>query len=295
MASLLLARAAARQKEMALRVALGASRLRIVRQLLTESVLLAVAGGAVGLLLARWGRDLLWAIRPPILNRAGFRLDLDLTVLLFTLGVSVATGLVFGLAPALRATRTDLASDLKERAASASFQGRFNPRAILVMAQLALSLVALIGASLFLRSLHLASAMDPGFDAPHLAIVAYNVTDQAYNEARGREFHRQAVEVAAAVPGVRSAALARDLPFHVASTRTVLLAGQESQAQGQATLTSVVGPGYFQTLGIPLLRGPRLYAAGYEDDAARGDCESDGGQRVLAGTGPDRQANFLRG
>lgn len=253
-ANLLLARATSRQKEIALRLALGSTRARLVRMLLTESLLLSVFGGAAGLLIARWGRDILWVLRPPMFSHAGFRLDLDGTVLLFTLGISVATGLLFGLAPALRATRTDLAGDLKERAAStSSFHRHFHPRSVLVMAQIALSLIALIGASLFLRSLRTASAIDPGFDSAHLAIIAYNVTDQGYNEARGREFHQRAVQEVAAIPGVRSAALARDLPFHVASIRTVLLDGQE--AQGRATLTSVVAPGYFQTTGIALLRG----------------------------------------
>src|ERR1019366_8985549 len=117
--------------------------------------------------------------------------------------------------------------------------------------------VALIGAGLFARSLRSAGQIDPGFDATHLGIVAYNVMDQAYNEGRGRDYHQRAVERAASVHGVVSAALGRDGPFRVASIRTVLLPGQESTAtgQGRSTLTSVVSPGYFQTLGIALLRG----------------------------------------
>jgi predicted permease len=257
-ANLLLARATGRQKEIAIRLAMGASRGRLIRQLLTESVVLAIAGGAGGLFLASWARDLLWALRPPMFNHAGFRLALDSQVLLFTVGISLATGVLFGLAPAFRATKADLATDLKERAsAPAGFHRLSNPRAVLVMAQVAFSLMALIGAGLFARSLRSAGRIDPGFDAAHLGIVVYNVTDQAYNEGRGREYHQRAVEKAAAVHGVISAALARDLPFHVASTRTVLLAGQENTAtgQGRSTLTCVVSPGYFQTMGIALLRG----------------------------------------
>ncbi len=237
---------------------MGASRWRLIRQLLTESVLLAIAGGAGGLVLAGWARDVLWALRPPMFNHAGFRLELDSQVLLFTAGISIATGVLFGLAPALRATRADLATDLKERAsAPAGFHRMWHPRAVLVMAQVAFSLVALIGAGLFARSLRNAGQIDPGFDAAHLGIVVYNVMDQAYNEGRGREFHQRAVEKAAAVHGVISAALARDTPFRVASTRTVLLQGQDNPpaGQGRSTLTSVVSPGYFQTMGIPLLRG----------------------------------------
>jgi predicted permease len=257
-ANLLLARATARHREIAIRLAMGASRGRLIRQLLTESVLLALAGGAVGLVLASWARDLLWAMRPPVFNHAGFRLVLDSQVLLFTAAISLATGVLFGLTPAFRATKTDLATDLKERAgAPAGFHQVWRPRAVLVMAQVAFSLVALIGAGLFTRSLRSAGQIDPGFDAAHLGIVVYNVTDQAYSEGRGREYHQQALEKAASVHGVVSAALARDVPFHVMSSRTLLLPGEENAVagQGRSTLTSVVSPGYFQTMGIGLLRG----------------------------------------
>jgi predicted permease len=131
------------------------------------------------------------------------------------------------------------------------------------MAQVAFSLVALIGAGLFARSLRSAGQIDAGFDAAHLGIVAYNVTDQGYNEGRGREYHLRAVEKAAAVHGVVSAALGRDGPFYVASARMVLLEGEANTAtgQGRSTLTSVVSPGYFQTMGIGLLRGRDFRAA----------------------------------
>jgi predicted permease len=257
-ANLLLARATGRHKEISIRLAMGASRGRLIRQLLTESVLLAAAGGAIGLLLASWARNLLWTWRPPMFKHAGFHLDLDPRVLIFTAVISLATGVLFGLAPAFRATRADLAADLKERAGvQEGFHRLWRPRAVLVVVQVAFSLVALIGAGLFARSLRSAGQIDAGFDAAHLGIVAYNVTDQGYNEGRGREYHRRAVEKAAAVHGVISAALGRDVPFHVASTRMVLLEGEGNTAtgQGRSTLTSVVSPGYFQTMGIGLLRG----------------------------------------
>ncbi|MCU1238827.1 MAG: hypothetical protein JWP63_6794, partial [Candidatus Solibacter sp.] len=255
-ANLLLARAAGRNKEIAVRLAMGATRSRLVRQLLTESLLLALAGGVVGLIGARWARDLLWGMRPATFNHAGFRLDLDSRVLLFTLGISILTGVVFGLAPALRATKTDLATDLKERSgAPAGFREVWRLRAVLVMAQVALSLIALIGAGLFVRSLRNAGQIDPGFDAAHLGIVVFNVNDQGYNEARGREFQQRAIERAAAVPGVVSASLAFDLPFHVTFSRKVVLEGQENTAQGRPTLTGVIYPGYLRTMAIPLVRG----------------------------------------
>ncbi|MEO8370852.1 MAG: ABC transporter permease [Candidatus Solibacter sp.] len=254
-ANLLLARATGRRREISIRLAMGASRIRLVRQLLTESVILALAGGALGLLLATWARDLLWAIRPPMFNHAGFHLELDWQVIGFTAAISLFTGLLFGLAPALRATRGDLATDLKDRGSiAAGLRGIWHARSLLVVSQVGFSVVALLGAGLFGRSLLNAGRIQPGFDAAHLGIVAYNVTDQAYNEGRGRDFHERTVEQAMAVPGVTSAALSRDLPFHVAATRTVQLAGQEKQG-GRATLTQVVSPGYFQTMGIGQVSG----------------------------------------
>ena len=293
-ANLLLARAAGRNKEIAVRLAMGATRPRLVRQLLTESLLLALAGGAVGLVIARWARDLLWGMRPANFNHAGFHLELDSRVLLFTMGISIVTGIVFGLAPALRATKTDLATDLKERSGSSSgFRGIWRMRGALVMAQVALSLVALIGAGLFVRSLQTAGRIDPGFDVAHLGIVAFNVNDQGYNEARGREFHQRAVERAAAVPGVVSASLALDLPFHIVFSRKVVLHGQENAASGRPTLTSVVCPGYLRTASIPLAARPRFQCPRYQGSAARRDCQRSCRRRFLAGAEPDWAANLL--
>jgi predicted permease len=257
-ANLLLARAAGRGKEITLRLALGASRWRLVRQLLTESTLLALLGGTAGLALARWARDILWSMRPPMFTHAGVHLDLDGRVLAYTLAISLLTGILFGLAPALRATSGDLASHLKERTgqAESSLKGR-RMRSALVIGQVALSVVALVGAGLFVRSLRNAGRIDPGFDAARLGVVALNVADHGYNEGRGREFERQALERAAAVPGVLSATLAKDLPFRVSLARTVLPEGREDTAAGKGrfTLMSVVWPGYLRTVAIPLLRG----------------------------------------
>jgi predicted permease len=251
-ANLLLARATARNREIAIRLAMGAARSRLIRQLLTESLMLSVFGGLCGLLVARGARDLLWSIRPPVFNHAAFQLNLDTRVLLFTTATSILTGILFGVVPALRATNPDLAHDLKERGSASGGMTRvWTPRSLLVIFQVALSLVALIGAGLFLRSLQNASEIDMGFDAPHLGIVTYNVTDQGYNEARGRDFHQRALERAMSVPGVAAAALSRDLPFHVAFTRGIVLDAQEPRP----TLTSIVYPGYFNTMRMPLVRG----------------------------------------
>jgi predicted permease len=257
-ASLLLARAAGRSREIALRLAVGASRQRLVQQLLTESLVLAAVGGVLGLVIARWARDLLWAFRGPSFEHASFKLQFDWAVLGFNLGVSLLTGLLFGMAPALRATRINLVDDLKERSASLSGSLRSvgATRSGLVVAQVALALVALVGAGLFLRSLRDAGRIDVGFEHEHLAIIVYNVNDQGYSQARGYEYHQRAVERAAALPGVLSASIARDVPLHVASQRGVRLEGRDAaDAPSRPTLTSVIWPGYLHTLGIPLLRG----------------------------------------
>jgi predicted permease len=251
LANLLLVRAAGRSREIAVRLAVGASRWRIVRQLLVESALLGLAGGAAGLALARWSRDILWAMRPPLLAYSSLHLDLDGRVLLYAFAVSLATGLLFGLVPAWRATRTNLATDLKERAGQPVSRG---VRSFLVAGQLAFSLVALIGAGLFARSLWNAQRADPGFAPERLGTVAFNFADQGYSEERGREFLRQALQSATSQPGVASAALAKDGPLTVSLARTVVLEGQPDTA-GRFTLTSLISPGYLRTVGIPLLRG----------------------------------------
>src|ERR1039457_4325837 len=254
-ASLLMSRAAARSKEITVRLALGASRLRLIRQLLTESLLLALVGGAAGLLLAVWGRDVLWSLRPPMFRFAAVDLALDRAVLAYTLAVSVLTGVLFGLLPALRATRGDLASDLKERTGKVvSPGGPWSARSLLVMGQVAFSLVALVGAGLFVRSLRNADRFEPGFDAAHLGILVFNVADQGYNEARGRDFEQRALQRVAAVPGVVSATLAKDWPFHVSLSRTMELDGQEGGA-GRIILAGFTWPGFFQSVGTSLLRG----------------------------------------
>ncbi len=253
LASLLLARAAGRTKEIAIRLALGASRRRLVRQLLVESVLLAILGGAAGLLIAVLARNLLWSMRPPTFSHAAVRIGLDRFVLAYNFSISVLTGLIFGLVPALRATNPDLATDLKERTGQAHFAGNWNPRSLLVMAQVAFSVIALVGAGLFVRSLRNAMRFDPGFDAAHLGIVVFNVADHGYNQAQGRDFQRRVLERAQAVPGVAAATLSNDWPFHVSLSRTMSVAGRDTP--GQIILSEFIAPGFLQGVGIPLLRG----------------------------------------
>jgi predicted permease len=253
LASLLLARAAGRTKEFAVRLALGASRWRLVRQLLAESVLLAVVGGAAGLLIAVLARNLLWSMRPPTFSHAAVRMSLDRTVLAYNFAVSIFTGLLFGLAPALRATNPDLATDLKERSGQAHFTGAWNPRAVLVMAQVAFSVIALVGAGLFVRSLQNALRFDPGFDSAHLGIVVFNLADHGYNQTQGRDFLGRVLDRARSTPGVAAATLSNDWPFRVSLSRTMSIPGRDTP--GQTILSEFVWPGFLATEGIPLVRG----------------------------------------
>ena len=276
-ANLLLARAASRRKEISIRLALGASRGRLIRQLLTESVLLALLGGAGGLLLAVWLIDVMRTYSPPgNFFPVAFDFSLDKSVLAFTLLLSVITGLIFGIAPALQASKPDLVAALKDETAMlpgshGSVARRFTLRNLLVVAQVALSLVLLISAGLFLRSLQQAQRIAPGFNSEHVLTMPLNINLLRYTKTQGQEFYRQVLERVAALPGVQSATLTRTPPLSGASRQsTVLIAGREGPDRGgnsettgggredvanNVTLASSVALNYFQTLSIPLLRG----------------------------------------
>jgi macrolide transport system ATP-binding/permease protein len=258
-ANLLLARASARQREIALRLSLGASRGQLIRQLLTEGTMLAMMGGVAGLLLAYWAQGALWSFRPPFLQADAIDMQPDLRVLLFTLGIALTTGLLFGLAPAVQASRPNLVSELKENpSAPASSRRLFSLRNMLVATQIALSLVALIGAGLFLRSLQNAQRIRPGFDMDRLAVMSFDLGAQGYTEERGRQFQQRVLEQVAAVPGVESATLASTVPlFNGGFARTVFLEGQDAsdRRSGRLVQISVAGSRYLETVGVPLLRG----------------------------------------
>jgi predicted permease len=258
-ANLLLARASARQREIALRLSLGASRGQLIRQLLTEGTMLAVMGGLAGLLLAYWAQGALWSFRPPFLQADAIDIQPDLRVLLFTLGIALTTGLLFGLAPAVQASRPNLVTELKENpSAPANSRRLFSLRNMLVATQIALSLVALIGAGLFLRSLQNAQRIRPGFDMDRLAVMSFDLGAQGYTEERGRQFQQRVLEQLAAVPGVESATLASTVPlFNGGFARTVFLEGQDAsdRRSGRLVQISVAGSRYLETIGVPLLRG----------------------------------------
>jgi predicted permease len=257
-ANLLLARATARRQEIAMRLALGASRARLVRQLLTESVLLALAGGLAGLPLAAVARDGIWALRPAFVAQNFVDLTVDGRVLAFTLIVSVLTGVVFGLAPALQAIKPDIVNAIKEESRSAGpSHRRLALRNVLVVGQVALSLVALVAAGLFLRSLGRAHDIDPGFNTANVAIVTVTPGQANYSQGRAEEFYRLVAERAASVPGVRFTAWSSTVPLMGGFSRTVVAEGSnpEDVASRRFAISYVVSPGYFETTGIPLLRG----------------------------------------
>jgi macrolide transport system ATP-binding/permease protein len=254
-ANLLLARAAARRKEIAIRLSLGAGRGRLIRQLLTESVLLALLGGSAGLALAVWGADLLMAFKPPTPIPIEINLHGDWRVFGFMFGLSLLTGIVFGLVPALAASRPDVTASLKDNSGAGSGRGRL--RGALVVVQVALSLLLLICAGLFLRSLRNASAIDPGFDADNLLAMTMDLEQQGYDEARGKQFNAQLLDRVRALPGVVSASLTDSLPLGLDGARRGITIEGYSAQPGESTElhSSTVAPGYFETLRIPLLQG----------------------------------------
>ncbi len=257
-ANLLLARASARRQEIAVRLALGASRVRLVRQLLTESALLGLAGGALGFVFAIWARNAIWASRPPIVPQNFVSLEMDARVMLFTLLVSLATALAFGLAPALQSSRPAVVEALKEetRSGGRSRRGVTAGRALVVF-QVALSLVALIAAGLFLRSIQGAYAIDPGFATKDVAVLLVSPGQQGYDQPRGERFYREVKERLLAVPGVRSVAWAANLPLFGGFARSVFIEGREEDKErsGILTIANTVDPGYFATTDTTVLRG----------------------------------------
>ncbi|HWS54264.1 MAG TPA: ABC transporter permease [Pyrinomonadaceae bacterium] len=263
-ANLLLARGAARRKEVAIRVALGASRWRLVRQLLTESVLLAAAGGALGLVVALWGVDLLVAAIPQAqLARMPYlgQLALDPGVLLFTAALSVATGVLFGLMPALDASRADLQEAMKEGGRSSGTKSAGRLRGALVVSEIAVALVLLVGAGLLVKSLLRMLSVDPGFRTENLLTMRVNLTPQRFADdadgTRRAAFFEELVRRAGALPGVEGAAAVSNLPLSGdGGTGTPSVVGREAPPGGwsEANLR-VISPGYFDVMGVPRASG----------------------------------------
>src|SRR5262245_36409397 len=254
-ANMLLARAASRRKEIAVRLAIGAGRWRLIRQLLTESLLLAALSGALGLLLAQWGARLLLAYLPKE-RTATFDLAPDAQVLWFTLGVSLLTVTLFGLAPALGATRLDLSSSLKDGVGGSVCRSRLTMQKLLIVIQVALSLFLLVGAGLFVRSLRNLKNLDAGFDRQHVTLFSLD-TPSDYTVARRVNLYRRALEQLEALPGAGAASLASfSLLSGAGMNSNIVVEGYANQRDEDMDCHRLwVGPKYFATMGIPLLRG----------------------------------------
>jgi len=261
-ANLLLARATKRRREVAIRLALGAKRSRLIRQLLTESLLLSICGGVAGLGLASWTLSAVVAARLPLpfpIDRNA--LSLDPRVLAFTAGLAILTGILFGLVPAIQASKPDVVPVLKNELVPSATGHRgirafLTMRQLLVVAQVALSLIALIAAGLFLRELRHAQQIDTGFETKGVLVMNFNLLREGYTPERGQVFYDQIVEKAAALPGVRGAAIAQVPPLAGGFARSVFPEGADTTTTGRILVqVNTVGLGYFQTIGIPLVRG----------------------------------------
>lgn len=256
-ANLMLVRAASRRKEFAIRVSLGANRLRILRQLLMESTVLALLGGAAGLLLAYWLVDLFVAIGPKVLPGTG-KVQVDATVLAFTFALSALTGLVFGLAPALQSLRLNLVDELKDGVTTSHAGHRIRLREILVVLQVALALTLLIGAGLLSKTFLSLMRMQPGFNPENLLTVWLSLPQDKYNKAQVAAFYQQTRQALKSIPGVESVgAVSAGPQFGGVETIEWVPDGRPLSAAGEYPQARYydASPGYFHTMQIPLLSG----------------------------------------
>jgi predicted permease len=260
LANLLLAQAAGREKEIGVRAAMGASRGRVIQQLLTESMVLAFLSGLAGLAIAYSGRTVLWSFRPPFIANSDLDLGFDSHVLLFTLSVALLTAVLIGVAPALKAARPNLIEVLKVGGRGNTVGFASSPfRSLLVVTEIALALVALVGAGLFIRSMQSAQRIDPGFESANLFMFNFDLGALHYDEGRGQQFFRSAIERAKASPGVEAATIADAPPLVGAGgfLRTIFPEGQDEATGYRGTLTQLnnIAPNFFETLRIPLISG----------------------------------------
>ncbi len=272
LASLLLARAADRRRETAIRLALGAARGRLVRQLLTESVVLSILGGAAGLLLSMWLAALFAAWRPPIDVPIIPDVGIDFRVMIFAAVASLLTGVLFGLAPALQSTRAQLAPALKNEAVSERLR-RFPVRDILVAAQVALSVVLLAGSVLVIRSLQHVLSLNLGFEPRHAAALSFDLGLQGYDEAHARDFERRVLERVRAMPGIESAGTISGLPLSLNWNNSgIVVEGKPAPRAADVTMAAMfdISPGYLRAAQTKLIAGRDLE-----------DGDKQGGRRVV--------------
>jgi len=256
-ANLLLARATQRQREIGVRLALGASRFRLIQQLLSESLLLGLLAGVLGVVCAFWGRKLLVSLLPPALAQR-LDLSLDARVLLYTLALSLIATVLFGLVPSLEASKGDRIAALKDRSGAPTGSARwYGLRGVLVMVQVALSLIALVGAGLFIHSLSNAQKINPGFEVQHELVMFVNLAAEHYAQPQAEQFYKDVVVRLRELPMVQDASISDTLPFNGGIARTTFTDGVDTTDPRNGKLTPViaVAPGYFSTAGITMLRG----------------------------------------
>jgi len=256
-ANLLLARATQRQREIAVRLALGASRTRLIRQLLTESLMLALLAGVLGIFCAYWGKSVLVSLLPGGLVRS-LDFTLDARVLLYTMALAVIATLLFGLVPALQASRSSSVVALKDRTGAPTGSGRwYGLRGVLVMIQVALSLIALVGAGLFIHSLRNAQQINPGFEVQHEAVMLLNLGAENYAQPQAEALYRDLVQRLDGSPMIAGASVADTPPLGGGLARTTFTDGVDTSDPRNGKLTPVVAvaPGYFSAAGITLLKG----------------------------------------
>jgi putative ABC transport system permease protein len=258
LASFQLARAALRHKEMAIRTALGAKRKILMRQILTESMLLAILGGALGLLLSFWAKDLLLAVSPADFPRAS-AVSIDSRVLLFSLLVTLFAGLALGLAPAIQNSRSDLNSELKEGGRDGIKETRNRVRSLFIVSEIALSLMLLVAAGLLLKSFGQLRGVNPGFDANHVLAVRLSLPAARYSSgASVKTFYDKMAPRIVGLPGVDGVSAASALPLSGLIARTTFTIAGHAPASASETPFAQhrwLGPGYFETMKIPLVRG----------------------------------------
>ncbi len=260
LASLLLARAADRRKETAIRLALGANRGQLLRQLFNESLIISIAGGAAGIGLAYWLNDLVNLWSPPIDVPVIPHVAIDTRVLLFTAVISLLTALLFGLAPALQATRASLVGAMRNDAPSDKLR-RFSLRDILVTAQVALSVVLLVGSILVVRSLQHALSLNLGFDPQHAAVLSYDLNSTGYNEEHQREFQRRLLDKVRTTPGIQSSGIIDGLPLTLnISNSGIVLEGKPEPRPGDLPVANMyyITPGYLEAMRTRLIAGRDL-------------------------------------
>ena len=256
-ATLLLARATARKKEISVRLAIGASRSRLIRQLLTESVLMSVLGGALGLVFAAWGTRALVALMSNGSNQLVLDAGADMKVLLFTLVAALLTGILFGLAPAFRITRIELASAMKDNAANISdARDRHSLGKSLIVLQVAVSLVLMIGAGLFVRTLINFQNRNYGFNQQNLLSFALDPTRAGYHDARLVNLYSQLLDRIQSLPGVKSATLMEFAPFMGwSNNNSAAIEGEGNKSISFSVRSQAIGPDFFGTMGIPIIAG----------------------------------------